>query len=175
MKNMLRDLSAHAAHGLDQGIDEWVNLTPREMMDCYRKVCSSYRASLAEKPDLPDIEHRVKVMYEALISQDIILFYFCQRYPRIFHHLSSRNVPAWFWRDYLFHFFQTQVFVEQGIMTMDERIESIDRRFQELNPGDDSWQRDEDDAKTYLLKPRKMDITPEIAQAIRLIQQHRQQ
>jgi hypothetical protein len=172
---MLSDASAHAAHGLDQGIDEWVNLTPREMMDCYNTVCQGYRTSLAARHDLPDLEHRVKIMYEALVERNIVLFYFCQRYPRLFHHLTTRTVPEWFWRSYLFHFFQTQVFVEQGIMTIEERIDSIDRKFQELKPETDDWQRPTDDVKTFLLKPSKMELTPEIAEAIRIIHQIRRQ
>jgi hypothetical protein len=172
---MLSDASAHAAHGLDQGIDEWVNLTPREMMDCYNSVAQGYRSSLSSRPDLPDLEHRVKIMYDALVERNIVLFYFCQRYPRLFHHLTTRTTPEWFWRGYLFHFFQTQVFVEQGIMTIEERIDSIDRKFQELKPEqEDSW-RQEDDVKTFLLKPSKMQLTPEIQEAIRIIYAHRRQ
>lgn len=79
---MLTDFSQHAH---ERSIDEWVNLTPREMMDCYSTVCQKYRQQIAEKPDLPDLEHQVKIMYDALVSNNIILFYFCQRYPRIFH------------------------------------------------------------------------------------------
>jgi hypothetical protein len=172
---MISDLSAHASRGLDKGIDEWVNLTPREMVDCYNQVCTNYRRSLAAREDLPDLEHRVKIMYDALVERNILLFYFCQRYPRIFYNLTTRSVPDWFWREYLFFFLQTQVFVEQNIMTIEERIDAIDRKFQELKPADGEGWKHDDDVKTYLMKPSRMELTPEIQQAIQYIHAYRRQ
>jgi hypothetical protein len=155
---MLRD----RVQAANSSIDEWVNLTPTEMLDCYTKIKTSYRRQRDERPELPDLEHRVKIMYDSMVDGDTVLFYFCQRYPRIFHNLTSRTVPKWFRDDFLFHFFQTQLFVEQGIMTMEQRLESIDETFTRLNPGDDSWQREESDYKSYLLKPSRMQLTPEL-------------
>ena len=87
--------------------------------------------------------------------------------------MTSRSVPKWFRDDFLFHFFQTQLFVEQGLMTMEQRLESIDETFTRLNQGDDAWKRDEADYKSYLLKPSRMQLTPEIQQAIALVRAKR--
>jgi hypothetical protein len=150
-----------------------VNLTPKEMMDCYQSICTQYRRQLAERTDLPDLEHRVKIMYDALVERNIVLFYFCQRYPRLFHHLTTRTVPEWFWRNYLFFFFQSQIFVEQGIMTIEQRIEAIDEKFQQLKTDDDAAWTSPDDVKTYTMVPTRMPMTDEIRQAIAIIHQHR--
>jgi len=71
---MLHDRTDYAG---DRDVDEWVNLTPTEMLDCYSKTKSSYRRQQTERPDLPDLEHRVKIMYDSLLDNDIVLFYFC--------------------------------------------------------------------------------------------------
>jgi hypothetical protein len=158
---------------LDYEASDWINLTPKEMMTCYTTICKRYRDSLAAYPDVEDQEHRVKIMYDAVIENNQLLFYFCQRYPRQFHTLTNRTVPKWYWQNFLHFFYQTQLFVEQNIMTIERRQTALEEKFSELQPADDSWQRNED-YKTYLLMPRKFVVTPELQEAIRNIRQSRQ-
>lgn len=76
---------------------DWINLTPKEMMSCYTTICRTFRKQIADFPDVEDVEHRVKIMYDALVDNQHLLFYFCQRYPRQFHTITNRTVPKWYW------------------------------------------------------------------------------
>jgi hypothetical protein len=55
---------------------EWANLTPRELMSCYEQVCKQYRALLAAHATASDLDIRTKIIQDALIDDNKVLFYY---------------------------------------------------------------------------------------------------
>jgi hypothetical protein len=82
--------------------------------------------------------------------------------------LTNRRVPNWYWQEFMRFIYQSQLLVEDGLMTKDERKVKVEEKLFELRPAGDQFSFEES-FKTYSLFPKKFELTPEMEQAIRLL------
>jgi hypothetical protein len=76
--------------------------------------------------------------------------------------LTDRTVPVWYWRDFLFFVCQSQVLVEDGLMTIDERTAKVEEKYFDLKPEGETWTRENDSMRTSTMKPTRFVISPEL-------------